>query len=46
MHGLFTTEVLIPLGGSASAGIATVRGSLFILRMNKTNSHYLTLALA
>lgn len=46
MHNLFTPEVLVALGVSASAGLATVLGSLFVLRMDKTNSHHLALALA
>jgi len=46
MDGLFPPEVLVALGVSASAGLATVLGSLFVLRMDKTNSHHLALALA
>jgi hypothetical protein len=35
MLGLFTPEVLVALGVSASAGLATVLGSLFVLRTTK-----------
>jgi hypothetical protein len=46
MSGLFSPEVLVALGVSASAGLATVLGSLFVLRLDKTNSHHLAIALA
>jgi zinc transporter, ZIP family len=46
MSGLFSPEVLVALGVSASAGLATVLGSLFVLRMDRTNSHHLAIALA
>ena len=46
MSGLFAPDVLVALGVSASAGLTTVLGGLFVLRMDKTNSHHLTIALA
>src|SRR3954466_6234127 len=46
MSGLFSSDVLVALGVSASAGLATVLGSLFVLRMDRTNSHHLAIALA
>lgn len=46
MNGLFSPDVLVALGVSASAGLAKVLGGLFVLRTDKTNSHHLAIALA
>jgi ZIP family zinc transporter len=46
MSGLLSPDVLVALGVSASAGLTTVLGGLFVLRMDKTNSHHLAIALA